>query len=102
MNDTNMADIPWLCIYRVCPGMASKARKNTSQLSTNKYIKRARDYIIKLIKNNLEFYRAKARNTSIISTLKKYFMASARYQNASKEERLRIEVDDKKIVIYYR
>ena len=54
--------------------MASKARKNIFQLSTNKYIKRARDYIIKLIKNNLELYRTKAKDTNIILILKKYLI----------------------------
>ena len=97
-----MADIPQLRTYGVRPRMASKAKKDTSQLSTNKYIKRARDYIIKLIKNNLKLYKAKARDTNIISTLKKHLIASARYQNIFKEERLRIEVDNKKIVIYYK
>ena len=57
------------------PNIINKVRKNTFQLFTNKYIKRARDYIIKLIKNNLELYKAKARNTNIILILKKYLIA---------------------------
>ena len=79
MNDTNMADIPRSHTCGVRPGMASKARKDTSQLSTNKYIKRARDCVVKLIENNLKFYRAKARDASTVSTSKKYLIASARY-----------------------
>ena len=77
MNDINIADILQLYTYKVYFRIISKVRKNTSQLSTNKYIKRARDYIIKLIKNNLKLYKAKAGDISIILTLKKYFIASA-------------------------
>ena len=102
MNDINMAGIPWSCTYRVRPKIVSKVRKDAFQLSTNKYIKKARDYVIKLIKNNLELYRAKAKDTSIVLILKKYFIASARYQNISKEERLKIEIDNKKMIIYYK
>ena len=77
MNNMNMADIPQSYTYRVRFRMASKVKKDASQLSINKYIKRARDYVIKLIENDLKLYRAKARDISIVSTLKKYLIASA-------------------------
>ena len=102
MNDTNMADIPRSRTRGVRPGMASKARKDASQLSTNKHTKRARDRVAKLTGNDLELHRAKARDASAVSTSKKRLMASARYQDASEEERLRMEADDKKMVTYHR
>ena len=55
--------------------MADKPRKNISQLFTNKYIKRARKYILKLIENNLKLYKARTRDTNIILISKKRLKA---------------------------
>ena len=102
MDDISIAYTPQIYTLGVRPNTAGKPRKDASQLSTNKHIKRARKYILKLIRNDLKLYKARARDASVILISKKRLKALDQYLNISKENRFKIIKDNKRIIIYYR